>query len=250
MLLGGPIDMRLVIGCCACLILLVGCRSLNSTFLMRNEENSGWSTVKHLPGVPITLKVPTHLRLAVIERHFLKVDGNGVQYVPVPVVIRDVNTEFLKTEKIFTVDLKRPAAGTAKSAIEFDSENDEQYFKKITQEIEDKTIDAVSNLVGKLAPKGVFANASSGGGVAVTSTETLKVVDSIVAVQVFEIDAPDFEQSIREFLDCHINKAHDGFVLPEGVKELKRPAVLNDLPVDPLFCPNCPPGVSTPVFGG
>ncbi len=91
-----------------------GCSSSRSTLLTRNECNTGWSKVAHLHGTPITLKVPTHLRVYIYQKHYIEqVNIAGVtrwQPVEMPCVY-DFGSEVLYTEKIFTTDFIRPAAG-------------------------------------------------------------------------------------------------------------------------------------------
>ena len=97
----------------ACVLLTqIGCSSMSSTMLTRDESNQFWSRKGALKGAPITLKVPTHVQLTMFERHFLfkNSDGENVR-LALPFVVRDFSQEFIYSEKIFTVDFKRPAAG-------------------------------------------------------------------------------------------------------------------------------------------
>ena len=214
-----------------------GCVSIRSIMLHRDESNLSWQKTRHLPGVPITLKVPTHLEVSVKEKHYLTTVKAGgverVERVKLDAPIRSVSTEFIKTEKIFTVDFKRPAAGTMKLSLEM--KDDEQYFEKIQHEVEDKTIEAVSGLVKNLLPSG-FATASGGGS---SLDNQLKEVESTVAVEVFEIDAPDFELQVSEFLRCHLNQSHDAWVVPNGVGGYSRVGVSTTGQIQPLCEGDC-----------
>ena len=198
----------------------IGCTSMRSIFLHRDESNTSWTKERRLPGVPITLRVPTHLRVTVVEKHFLVVNsGTGetrVTRVNLPSPIRAVTHELVYTEKIFTVDFKRPAAGKMKLSAEFEN----QYFKKIEHEVEDETIEQVANLLSKIAPGGLFSPASIGESKAFA--DNVQEVDSVVAVRLFEIDEPDFEEQLTAFLDCHVNQSHDAWVSPPGVEEIRR----------------------------
>lgn len=187
--------------------------------LARNECNTAWAQERHLPGVPITLSVPTHLKVTVKSKHYLaKVSAGGVsrvERVQLDVPIRAAEHEFINTEKIFTVDFKRPAAGTMDLTLDF--KEDAQYFKQIKDKVTDETIKDVTALVGKLAPSGLFTPASTG-----VEDLNLTEVESVVAVEIFEIDAPDFELQVAEFLRCHLNKSHDAWVAPPGVDSIPR----------------------------
>lgn len=222
-----------------CAISLFGCNSIKSTMVTRDETNQVWETYPHLKGIPITLKVPTHVKLFVFEKHYLELVTVGgiqeVQPVDLDIPIRDFAQEFLYTEKIFTVDFKRPAAGSFNLRLDM---TEDQYFAKIQHDVTDETIAKVSELLGKLLPSsGLFATPASG-----ENAPDAKEIRSLVAVGVFEIDAPDFEDQVAAFLNCHINKAHDAWVVPPGVKNFKRVGVAGPnhevpYPRQP-FCPN------------
>ncbi len=197
-----------------------GCTSIRSVMLHRDESNTTWEKERHLPGVPITLKVPTHLKVTVVEKHFLVANTIGgvqqVTRVSMPVPVRAVYHEAIYTEKIFTVDFKRPAAGTFD--INATMQDNEQYFKQIQHKGEDKTLNEIANIISKVAPSGLFKPASEGG----PDANGITTVESVVAVRVFEIDAPDLQQQLTAFLECHVNKAHDAWVVPPGVDEIRR----------------------------
>lgn len=199
----------------------IGCSSIRSTLLTRNEHNTGWSQVPHLKGVPVTVKVPTHLKVIVKEKHFLantSVGGiNRYDYIKLPTPMRYVETDVEYSEKVFTVDFKRPAAGTMNLTLDMDAEK--QYFDQIQHEVEDQTLDQIGSLVGSLGQAGLFGAASTNTN---DSDNNLKEVESTVAYQLFEIDDPNFETQVKEFLNCHINKAHDAWVVPPGVESIKR----------------------------
>jgi hypothetical protein len=95
----------------ACLI-GAGCSSIQSTHVKRNEEMCGWETT-HLHGIPVTLQVPHHFRVEVIETSWEK-NGNLVRdaATKVPVTTHDVNVAVADTQEIFTVDFVKPGAGT------------------------------------------------------------------------------------------------------------------------------------------
>jgi hypothetical protein len=198
---------------------LVGCASFSTVMLNRSEDNTSWQKEKFLRGVPITLKVPTHLRIDVLEKHYLIAETSsksGVVHNPVvrskaPFPIRAVAYTSIETEKIFLVDLKRPGAGTINAEIDFDP--DSQYFKSIKSEVEDETIKAIGDLIAAVAPGGLFgAPTSEGVGSELTG---IKEIQSVVASQVFEVDAPDFEMQVMAFLNHHLNCCHDcGIVQP------------------------------------
>lgn len=187
-----------------------GCTSMSSTMLTRNESNLCWQKIKHLKGVPITVKVPTHLKVYVYEKHFLEERDGQIQVVKLDFVIRDFASEFLYTEKVFTVDFKRPAAGSYNLDLDL---TEDQYIQKISHDVTDETIKDVTALLGALPGLGIKF-AEGGEGERGTLDERLKEVKAVVAVGLFEIDDPEFEAQVTEFVNCHMNQAHDAWVLP------------------------------------
>jgi hypothetical protein len=199
------------------LAVCAGCTSIESTMVTRDESNQTWERHNCLNGIPITLKVPTHLKLYVFHKHYLEFDSrkNEVSPVAVDVVVRDFAHEFMYTDKIFVVDFKRPPAGSSNLDVNM---TEEQYIDHIQHDITDSTISSVTGLLGAFTGnKGLSGVTASG-----EDKPKFKEIRSLVAVGIFEIEAPDFEQKVREFLDCHINKAHDAWVVPPCVDGINR----------------------------
>ncbi len=207
-----------------------GCVSMRSVMLHRNESNTAWEKTRHLPGVPITLKVPTHLQISIVEKHFLTKAQDGYRRVELPVPVRRVQMDFQYTERIFTVDFKRPAAGTLDLKLRF--KEDQQYFEQIEQRVIDQTIQDVAKLIGAIAPRGVLAPAVAASAVPADLVE----IESVVAVGWFELDDPTFEHQVSAFLHCHLNQAHDAWVVPPGVTSLRRAPLVDDNPHPVPLC--------------
>lgn len=231
-------------------IAMPGCNSIRSTLLTRDESNVGWERHGHLDGIPITLKVPTHIKLYVYDKHYLELvnmPDNSKQIVPaeLDVPIRDFAQEFLYSEKIFTVDFKRPAAGTTNLRLEM---SDEQYFNKIQHDVTDETIAKVNELVKKFTPtnRSIFGNPVSAEAEAAPKVKEIK---SLVAVGLFDVDAPDLELQMMNFLNCHINQAHDAWVAPPTVSHISRVPISGNpqVPYPSVpFCPDCLGGPPQP----
>jgi hypothetical protein len=194
---------------------------MSSTMVTRDESNQTWTRHQCLQGVPITLKVPTHVKVYVIEHHYLQrvkdeKDVVRTQRLTLPYVVRDFAQEFIYTEKIFTVDFRRPAAGTYNLRLDM---TDDQYIEKVQHDVTDRTITDVGKLIKEVAPGGLFPTLRSEPG---DPEDYLHEVTSVVAVGIFEIDAPDFEQQLTAFLNCHLNQAHDAWVAPPPVTAIRR----------------------------
>lgn len=181
-----------------------GCKSISSQLLDRDEVNGSWRKTK-LRGVPITLNVPTHVQIQIVDKTLLTAgsDRKAVLVFDKDTKFRDVRTEFIIGKKIFMVDLKRPAAGS----LDYTAEFSDQYFSKLQSKINDQTIEqtskAIERILGKVAPQGLIAapTAARQKDAAINLTE----VDSVQAAGVFDLDAPDLELQIEEFLNCYLN---------------------------------------------
>ena len=203
----------------------IGCSSMQSTLLTRNESNTNWCTIKHLKGVPITLKVPTHLRVYIYQKHFLEqINVGGVtkwQLVEMP-AIHDFSSETLYTDQIFTTDFKRPAAGAFNLDLDM---TEDQYVERVQQDITDETLEQIGALIEKLP--GLFVPAPVPGAKQASDTDagvTLKEIKSVVAAGLFEVDAPDFEIQVESFVRCHLNGRNanciDGFAATDHVSSM------------------------------
>ncbi|MCA9065001.1 MAG: hypothetical protein KDA96_18150 [Planctomycetaceae bacterium] len=197
----------------AVLVVLPGCKSIKSTLLLRDEMNLGWQTIES-DGIPITLRVPTHLQVAIVDVQYAHRPGEKgwalLSDGDKPVTTVSVSHHFIVTEKIFTVDPKRPAAGDIDFTI--DLAEDKQYLSKVTSDITDRTIQETSmafeRIFAAFNPGGAGGDADNKG----TTDNPLAPIESVRAMQVFEIDDPCFEQNLSAFLNEHFG----GACLPPG----------------------------------
>lgn len=220
-----------------CMLLLCGCSSIRSSLVQRSECNSTWE-VMQTRGIPITLKVPTHLQLVVTEVRYAywtadsteaqdadsaEADVANSERAPrkvardgewkllesrpgsgEPLVTTDVQHHFISTEKIFTIDPKRPAAGDI--SFQLDLAEDQQYVRKFESDLTDRTIEETSmafeRLIRPLTPQGTGESLAESG----TGDEgRLRRIESVKAVRVFEIDDPMFEMSMEHFLQTQFS---------------------------------------------
>lgn len=197
--------------CFLAIPLATGCASFSATMLHRGECNTGWEKERHLRGVP------THIRVDVIEKHYLVLDSDGktVSRKSADFPIREVIYTPIETEKIFLVDLKRPGAGTINATIDLNA--DEQYFNQIETKVVDTTIDAVGDLLAQIAPGGLIGAPTAEGGEPKGDDpfkDRIKEVSSVVASEIFEIDSPSLERDMQDFLARHLNCCHTCSMLP------------------------------------
>ncbi len=97
--------------------------------------------------------------------------------------VSEITFELVSVPELYAVDIKRPANGTAKNSIEF--EPGQQFPKKYSLEVEDKTIGAVGDLVAKLAEAAkTFKPASGGEG---SETEAVRLGETVTRVRIYRI---------------------------------------------------------------
>ena len=191
-----------------------GCRSTSSTFMNRydndrvagnsNGERGLHENAKPFKGVPVTMRVPTHLVGTVIETIYLD-----------PVSLKTIQTErrnlsatavTVFSDKVFAVDPKKAAAGVTNYS--FTMENG--YYKQITTYVNDKTIKDISSALNTLfpvpTPKPDPKELSSLGenGLPTTPEEKTRVV----AWKRFDINSVDFEAQVTQFVEHHINNCN------------------------------------------
>src|SRR5713101_2306612 len=128
--------------CCLCVAAAAGCHSVQSTQIERSPEECGWKLTR-LYGIPITVKLPSHLEIKIVENRYYIPDLNDFLRDPSNNIVttRHVLYEVREKDEVFTVDTMRPAAGTAEVHATMDS----QYFTSLKGKIEDKTIEAITN---------------------------------------------------------------------------------------------------------
>jgi hypothetical protein len=195
-----PAASACLLGASCLLIAQVGCQSAVSTHVAADSYEGGWKT-KSLRGIPVTVKVPTHLELRVIERRYYT-EGSSEPFH----VARIVEHEIREKDRVFTVDSVRPAAGTATYSASLENSKNPQFFSKFDTKIEDSTVKSISALVPKLPD--VLANIKKATQVSRTIAEapdTAIKLDSLVAVKLFDVNAPDLAQCVQAFLDQHVN---------------------------------------------
>ncbi len=194
-----------------------GCMSFSSTALNRFDDNSfagdsnghdkAFGQTRPFKGVPITLKVPTHLDVYIDENYYVKLDAERAT-VPLAGQTRlyAVRPEVVKSDKVFIVDFKRPGSGTLDLKLTFDE--DEQYFKKIVSDLEDTTISDTAELVGTVIKRFGALSVSKSFTPEDESKLKLKGIfrdTRVVAYQRFDINSVSFEQDVECFVNQHLN---------------------------------------------
>jgi hypothetical protein len=193
--------------------LSLGCRSTSSTFMNRydNDRVGGISNgqrgchenAKPFKGIPVTMKVPTHVDVTVFETIYL----DPTTFKPIPTERRNLSAtaDTVVSDKIFAVDPKKAAAGETKYSFAMK----DGYYTQVKQKVTDETIkdinaalvDLLPLLSPKPAPKILTQNAMGPS----TQPETK---ERVVAWKRFDINSVDFEDQVKQFVDLHINNCN------------------------------------------
>jgi hypothetical protein len=206
------------------LVAVAGCNSISSSMLNRLETddfvgNSNGEPKKHCQtrpykGVPITLRVPTHVDVAVQEKVRFSFSDGELCAIRTPKRHLSVDTELIYTDKVFTVDVKRPAAGTADYTLEFGGQtaslDNRQYFKELKSKIVDETIEDVTGAIDTVFSAVPASKSGDDNGETLTQRDDVKFFDQTrtVAWKRFDVDAADFEMQVAAFVQQHLNGCH------------------------------------------
>lgn len=218
-----------------------GCTSFKSTMIHRDGDHESWSRQPHVKGFPITVSFPTHIRVDVIEKFYLHKPKSDFELLDTPVPIRAVDYEVLRSEKVFFVDLKRPASGEITAAIDLDAET--QYFTSIANKVEEQTLQDVAELVRAVAPNlltGAQTAEKTGKGGKEINASVFEIT-STVASYVFDLDEASYEHQVALFLDDHLNCCHTCRIVAPSVKSPTVLPNIDETPVGPTQGTNPPP---------
>lgn len=190
------------------ILVLSGCTSITSTFLHRDETNQSWSKVRRLRGAPVTVRVPTHVRVDINEMHYyVKCDEKGLERIKLCNPVRSMKYSYVYDEKVFTVDLKRPGSGTSDSTFNFvdqANQKDAQYISSLNTTVVDNTIKDASALINTIGMK-LIGPVKTADKMSTDQMTKVKTFESLVATEIFALDDPEFEAQMEGFLHLHLN---------------------------------------------
>ncbi|KYG23233.1 hypothetical protein SE92_25855 [Bradyrhizobium sp. AT1] len=150
---------------CAASLLLCGCSSYETTYLLTDEQGKLVPTT--IAGVPIVVTVPQKIGFYATESRYL-VENPIVKDGQVVSVAKSYSVETtvdktpisLGKSQLVNLDIKRPLSGTAETSMEL---NTAQYPTKLASKVDDKTFEQALSTVEKLIEKQgapISANAS------------------------------------------------------------------------------------------
>ena len=184
------------------LLLLItgGCTTIRSTVVNRTANDCYHENFEHpVAGIPITLKVPTHVDIRIIETSYhenISVTDDVIDLRPVKTRRNlAVDATPVETEKVFTVDFKRPFSGSLAYGAEI---GDDQFFDKISGEIVDSTITDVANAISIIPSLGALPTSAD-------STKNVMTTKRVVAWKRFDINSCTYENDVLGFVSSHLN---------------------------------------------
>lgn len=220
--------------------LSVGCSSINTTAYDRLEDDSLIASPdEHLKGVPVTLKIPTHIELTVREKTFWTVEGTELISLSTCRATRTIDHDIKYIEKVFLIDPVRAAAGPQAGSSDdvsnyygFSFRNDDltdaekeagvergyDYSGKghltgLNYKINDRTIERSAqllasslNMIKAFTPQG--APTSSAIGVGNNTDLKLELIETtrVIAFSRFDLNSEHFEQDVMSFMNTYINQ--------------------------------------------
>jgi len=179
-----------------------GCASINTRQLFRSTD--GLYSAHCLPratrGVPCKFKIETGVRAEIIETFFVDPDGGQV-ITPPEQRLYSLKTTAIKTDQNFVVHIPRPLAGTldlmgSNKGYHF---TEEGYLKTIGAEIEDKTVDDITSVLGNNSLGGLLKRTSAGD--PEISVNGLEPQTRVIAMKEFSYGNPDWHIEMNDWIN-------------------------------------------------
>ncbi len=200
---------------CALTLILPGCASFSTIPLTRQDSDvvaadsngqTRWcSRTRPFRGIPMKVKVQTHVDVCIEERYVLYKGEKFETWREKPLAHKfySVKCTPVVTDQIVITDFKRPASGTLDLTIDF---TDDQYLDKVSSKLTDTTITDSAALLTTIITKTGIAGFADDTTPPVSDRWQWK--KRTVAYQRFDINAPDFEQQLEQFVNLHMNSCN------------------------------------------
>jgi len=140
------------------MLIASGCTSISGHKVVLDPDGGSVASVVDVEGIPIVVQTPTMAIFVLTKSHYNVIvktvddKGNVISQRDLGDVIETVLSEtpiLLGPSEIYTIDPKRPAAGS----ISYDMDFENQYPKKIKGTVQDVTIEQLRLLVTDLVDK-------------------------------------------------------------------------------------------------
>lgn len=198
-----------MIACGSC-VAAAACSSIKSTIYDNDNYSGVGRQEKKLHGIPVTLDVPTHVKITVLETQYFDTVNGSTNVTRAIEPTRKVDYELVAWKELYTVDFKRPAAGINDLKLQFaEKTSGGQYFQSIQQDVTDVTIDKVAGLIQQIIASTPtlrsLADARSTSKDPTPPASGLHEITRVAAMEFFDIRQPNLEGRIQEFLNRYIN---------------------------------------------
>ena len=202
------------------LLFLSGCSSIRTRMWTRDEtETLHTDNCQHLRGVPVMLKVPSHLEITIVEHLYAAHAEGRLEIVKLRRPDLEAFTELKYTEKMFLVDPVHVLAGSGAYGFGFaksdmssripnangDDGTGHGYLHDSHYQADDQSITTIASLIANVA--GVSRARKSATG---PPGMNLTTIDRVVAFRRFDLATPNIDQEVQAFLDEQLNQSHAG----------------------------------------
>lgn len=205
---------------------LSGCTSIQSQMWSRAEDDQLYpDTDKPIHGVPVMLKVPSHIEITIKEKLYASHKqganaGDGaIQVVTLRRPDLSVDAQLEYTEKMFVVDPVRVASGTGLYGFGFaapekaspikdsngDGSSGHGYLHTLSYKAEDTTIVKGATLLQSILSLNSPASAQQK---SFQAGFGLIEIERVVAFRRFDLGSPTVDEEIQGFLEQKMNCCH------------------------------------------
>ncbi len=226
-------------------LVLTGCSSIRTSMWTRAEDDSlHEDPCTNLKGIPVMLKVPSHLEIQIVETLYAAHDpeSNSLQVVKLKRPDLRVEAQLKYTEKMFLVDPVKVISGQGAYGFGFGPTSQGQpevfpdgsttpgssagygYLHSANYKAVDNTIKDAGALLGT-----VLSLTSAKSQSIDAASLNLVTIDSVVAFRRFDLSACDVNEEVLAFMDLHLNRCHD--CLNNGQRPYKDPTIVVPAPL-------------------
>jgi hypothetical protein len=194
-------------------IAMVGCNSVRTTFLRQDECGQLFKCPEHhRKGVPVMVKVPTHVEVKIMQTDVWKIELSDVgpkRLTHLPAATsRTARTQTIQTEQMFLVDPKRPASGTGEFGFAYDPDGYGVLQSANYKAVDSTLKDSASLVTNALSTFGALSSVANKSGVG-SDNEDLVTAERVIAYRRFPINQTT-EWEIEQFIGQYINLCHTG----------------------------------------
>ena len=192
----------LALSAIALLLIATGCTSIRSTVVQRGSDGkySGNHLSTKTKGVPVKVKVPTHVDVNIEEVYYIDdVTGEVLKSEQRILEVSDPKTVY--EYQLFTVDVARPLAGSldltgTNNGFSFDGN---QQITKLGGTIDDSTISETAAILGGEGIRGILNSTGTGGKTGLTRQTR------VIATKRFDISDLNWHQEMNDWVASYMD---------------------------------------------